>query len=175
MIERTLVLLKPDAIERRLAGKIISRFEDEGFRIVEMKMRKIDKKFAEKHYAATDEQIIGMGKKTLEATGNEAKKLFGTDDPRKLGETLRKWSIDFISSAPVIAMVLEREDAIAYARKIGGFTDPSKADKGTIRHDFGEDSILKANREKRATKNLIHLSGNREEAKKEIILWFEQT
>jgi len=172
MIERTLVLLKPDAIERKLTGKIISRFEEEGFKIIAMKMQKIDKKFAEQHYVASDEQIIGMGKKTLDATGNEAKKLFGTDDPRKLGEMLRKWSINFISSAPVIAMVLEREDAIAYARKIGGFTDPSKADKGTIRHNFGQDSILKSNREKRATENLVHLSGNKEEAEKEIKLWF---
>ena len=172
MIERTLVLLKPDAIERKLAGRIISRFEDEEFKIIAMKMQKVDKKFAEKHYAASDEQIIGMGKKTLEATGKEAKKLFGTDNPRKLGEILRQWSIDFISSAPVIAMVLEREDAIAYARKTGGFTDPSKADKGTIRHEFGRDSILKANRERRATENLVHLSGNKEEAGKEIKLWF---
>lgn len=172
MIERTLVLLKPDAIERKLVGRVISRFEDEGFKISEMKMRKVDEKFAEQHYAATDEQIIGMGNKTLEATGDEAKKLFGTDDPRKLGEMLRQWSINFISSSPVIAMVLEREDAIAYARKIGGFTDPSKADKGTIRHEFGRDSILKANRERRATENLVHLSGNKEEAGKEIKLWF---
>ncbi|MBI2542684.1 MAG: nucleoside-diphosphate kinase [Candidatus Aenigmarchaeota archaeon] len=171
-MERTLVLLKPDAMERRLVGKIINRFEEEGFKIVAMKMAKVDKKFADKHYAATDEQILGMGKKTLDTAGSEAKKIFGTDDPRKIGETLRQWSVDFITSSPVIAMVLEREDAIAYARKIGGFTDPARADKGTIRRDFGKDSILQANREKRATQNLVHLSGNKEEAEKEIKLWF---
>ncbi len=174
MTERTLVLLKPDALERKLAGKIISRFEEEGFKIVAMKIKKADREMAENHYAASDEQILGMGKKTLEAAGAEAKNIFGTDDPREIGKTLRQWSIDFITSAPVVAMVLEREDAIAYARKIGGFTDPSRADKGTIRGDLGEDSILQANREKRTTKNLVHLSGNSEEATNEIALWFSE-
>lgn len=175
VIERTLVLLKPDALERKLAGKIISRFEQDGFKIITMKMVKADEKLAEKHYAASDEQILGMGKKTLDVSGNvEARKIFGTEDPRKIGGTLRKWAVEYIMSSPVIAMVLERDDAIMYARKIGGFTDPSRAEKGTIRRDLGNESILRANREKRATKNLVHLSGNKEEADKEIKLWFSK-
>ena len=82
--------------------------------------------------------------------------------------------LQFIVSTPVVAMVLQGEDAVQKVRKIAGYTDPSKADKGTIRGDFGADSIAKANSERRATENLIHASGSVEEAQQEIALWFEK-
>lgn len=173
MKERTLVVIKPDGVKRNLIGKIVSRFEDAGLKIVEMKMVKIDKKMAGKHYTASDAQVIGMGNKTLAAGGEKrAKELFGTVDQRKIGMELRKWMIDFITSGPVVAMILEGENAIQKVRSVTGFTDPSKAEKGTIRGDFGTDSIVKANEERRATENLIHASGSKEEADREIKLWF---
>lgn len=177
MIERTLVLIKPDAMAKNLADKIIKRYTDAGLRVVARKTTRADRALAEKHYPATESQIVGMGNKTLQAAKDagkpeSVKATFGTEDPRKIGTILREWMIKFITSAPVIAIVFEGEDAIQHVRKITGFTDPSKAEKGTIRGDFGDDSIQKANNERRATKNLVHASGNPEEAANEINLWF---
>ena len=172
-MERTLILIKSDAMKKNMAGKIISRFEEDGLKIVGVKIKKVETKFAEKHYTTSDAQIMGMGNKTLESGGRErAQKLFNSTDPKEIGMILRKWLIEFITSTPVIAIVLEGEDAIKKVRKITGHTDPSKAEKGTIRGDLGEDAITKANEERRATYNLVHASGSPEEAKIEIDLWF---
>jgi len=174
MTERTLIVIKPDGMKSNLIGKIISRFEDSGLKIVGMKMVKVDRKLASKHYTDSDAQVIGMGNKTLNATGKErAKEIFGTADAREIGLRLRGWMIDFITSSPVVAFVLEGENAVQKARTVVGSTDPSKAEKGTIRGDFGIDSIAKANEERRATENLVHAAGSLEEAEKEIKLWFK--
>lgn len=173
-LEKTLVLIKPDAIERNLVGEIIKRFENNGFKILAMKMVKVDRKLAEEHYLDSKEQLIGMGKKTLENTNKEdVKNIFGTFDALEIGKTLRKWLVEFLENKKVIAMVLEGENAIKRVREIVGFTDPSKAAKGTIRGDFAADSIERANKEKRATRNLVHASGSIEEAEREIKVWFE--
>lgn len=176
-MERTLVLVKPDGVKRNLIGKIISRFEKGGLKVIAMKMTKVDKEFTEKHYLDTDSQVVGMGNKTLDASkktgkSDEVKKLFGSDDSKKIGMILREWLIEFLTSDSVVAMILEGENAIKKTREITGFTDPSRADKGTIRGDLGDDSIIQANNEKRATKNLVHASGSKEEAENEIELWF---
>ncbi|HLC59490.1 MAG TPA: nucleoside-diphosphate kinase [archaeon] len=174
-MERTLVVVKPDGMKRNLVGKIISRFEQEGLKVVAMKMVNVTKKLAEKHYTDSDTQVIGMGNKTLSATGEtRSNELFGTADAKKIGIKLREWMIDFITSTPVVAFILEGHDAVAKVRKIVGFTDPTRADKGTIRGDLGTDSIMKANEEKRATENLVHASGSVEEAEKEIKMWFDE-
>lgn len=174
MIERTLVVVKPDGMKRGLVGRIISRFEENGLRIAGMKLVQVDRELAARHYTDSDQQVSGMGNKTLSAGGPEkAKELFGTTDPKKIGMTLREWMIDFMTSMPVAAMVLEGEDAVQKVRKIAGFTDPSRAEKGTIRGDLGVDSIRKANEERRATENLVHASGSVEEAGREIDMWFK--
>jgi nucleoside-diphosphate kinase len=177
MMEKTLVVLKPDAVRAGLERQIISRYQKAGLHIVKRKEVSPDKDFAGNHYAATESQIVGMGNKTLSSAKelnkyDEMIELFGTDDPRKIGEELREWSLQFISSGKVVAFILEGEDAIKTVRKITGFTDPAKADKGTIRADMSKDSILKANFERRACENLVHASGDPEEAKREIALWF---
>lgn len=174
-IEETLVLIKPDGMRRNLIGKIIARFEKEQLKIIGLKLVKADKKLAEKHYTDTDAQIIGMGNKTLGTTGEKkSNEIFGTIEPKEIGLQLRDWLLQFITSIPVAAMVLEGEEAVQKVRKIAGFTDPSKAEKGTIRGDMGVDSIPKANEERRATENLIHASGSVEEAQQEIALWFSK-
>jgi nucleoside-diphosphate kinase len=177
MMERTLVLIKPDAMKKDLGERIIKRYTDAGLKVIARKVMQADRSLAEKHYPDTDSQMMGMGNKTLQSAKEAGKpgdvmKIFGTEDPRKIGLQLRKWLVDFITSRPVIALVLEGESAIANVRKITGFTDPSRADKGTIRGDWGSDSIDRANNERRATENLVHASGNPEEAAKEIALWF---
>ena len=175
MIERTVVVIKPDGVKRNLVEKILKRYTDAGLKIVSQKTVTATRELAEKHYPASDEQVVGMGNKTLAAAGEEgAKRIFGTTNSRKIGMTLRKWMIEFLVSGPVVAVVLEGEDAVQKVRKITGFTDPSRAEKGTIRGDLGEDSIVKANEERRATYNLVHASGNKEEADREIKLWFPE-
>jgi len=178
MIEKTLILIKPDAIERGLTEEIIKRYEDAGLKIIAKKTVKVGRELAEKHYPDTESQIVGMGNKTLQAAKDagrpeNVKEIFGTEDTKEIGMTLRGWLIEFITSAPVIAMVFEGDDAIQKAREVSGFTDPSKAEKGTIRGDFGDDSIDKANNERRATENLVHAAGNKEEADRELGLWFK--
>jgi nucleoside-diphosphate kinase len=176
-VERTLIIIKPDGMLR--AKQILKYYEKAGLRIIAKKEVRIDKNFAVRHYAATDDQVIGMGNKTIEASRNAGKlghmkKIFGTDDAKKIGEKLRAWLIEFITSRPVLALVLEGEDAVALSRKVTGFTDPAKADKGTVRGDMGTDSIVKANNDGRPVMNLVHASGNAEEAKREIALWFPE-
>jgi len=177
MMERTLVLVKPDAMRKNLGEQIIRRYTDAGLKVVASKTVQADRELAEKHYPETDSQVVGMGNKTIRAAQEigkpeSVKEAFGTDDPKEVGMQLRERLIKFITSAPVIAVVLEGEDAIQQVRKITGYTDPSRAEKGTIRGDWGEDSIAKATSEGRATENLVHASGNPEEAEFEIGLWF---
>jgi len=180
MNEQTLILVKPDGVERKLTGEIVCRFENSGLKIVALKMLRSNRTLAEKHYPKTKGQLVGMGNKTLKATlekyGNleKVKKIFRTENPYEIGKTLRKWMINFLISGPVVAFVLEGEKAIKKSREISGYTDPIKAKKGTIRGDFENDSIARANKERRAVKNLVHASGSLEEAKRETKLWFKK-
>ena len=165
MIQKTLVLIKPDGVRRNLIGEIISCYEKAGLKIVELKMLLASMKIIEKHYPMEEGFLRLIGEKSAKA-GEKV------DDVLEQGKKVVGWLRDFITSGPLVAMVLEGEDAIAHVRKITGYTDPSSADKGTIRGDLGTDSILKANQEGRPVWNLIHASGTPKEAKKEIELWF---
>ncbi|MBI4739435.1 nucleoside-diphosphate kinase [Candidatus Woesearchaeota archaeon] len=144
MIERTLVLIKPDGVERALIGQIITRFENAGLKIVGMKMKWVDKEFSRKHYAAHVDKPFY---KSLEA---------------------------FIISGPVVAMVLEGIDAVEIVRKMVGPTEPKAAQPGTIRGDYAHHSYGYADKKGIAIKNLIHATGTKEEAKQEIALWFSK-
>ncbi len=143
MIQRTLVLLKPDAVQRQLVGQIIERFERVGLKIAGIKMVWPDKDFAKKHYA---EHVGKPFYKTLESYLTE--------------------------EGPIIAMVLEGVEAISVVRKIVGSTEPSKAMPGTIRGDFAMHSYAHADSINSAVRNLIHASDSEESAKREINLWF---
>lgn len=167
MIQKTLVLVKPDAVERHLTGEIIRRYEEAGLKLIELKMLLAPLDIIEKHYPMDEAYLRSIGEKTI-AAGQQVKS--AVDQGRKVVTWLRK----FITSGPIVAMVLEGEDAVAKVRKITGFTDPSTAEEGTIRRDLGTDSILKANEEERPVYNLIHASGNPEEAEAEIRLWFSE-
>ncbi|MFC1800912.1 nucleoside-diphosphate kinase [Nanoarchaeota archaeon] len=142
MKEQTLVLIKPDGVQRSVSGEIITRFEKVGMKIIGMKMVWVDKKFAKKHYAAHVQKNFYPG---LEA---------------------------MITEGPVIAMVLEGLHAVEQVRKMVGATEPKTAAPGTIRGDYAHMSYAQADKKGVAVKNLIHASGNKEEAKAEIKLWF---
>lgn len=146
MIQRTLVLIKPDGVQRGLVGETIKRFENKGLKIIGLKMVCIDKEFAAKHYTE--------------------------DIAKRRGEKVRRMLLDYITEGPIIAMVLEGVDVINVVRIITGETEPSKAMPGTIRGDFTHHSIHYADGKEISVKNMIHASANPEEAEKEILLWF---
>ena len=148
LLERTLVILKPDAIVRGLAGRVLQRFEDAQLKIVGMKMRKLDAEFTRRHYFDLEE---------------------------RLGATVYHTTAEFMQRGPVIAFVLEGPDAVATVRKIVGSTYPNEAPPGTIRGDFAHQSKAAATAGGKAVANLVHASGNRDEAKYEVALWFDDT
>jgi len=134
MMERTFVMIKPDGVQRRLIGKILQRFEQAGLKIVAMKFLKVSHELAEKHYE------VHKGKPFYESL------------------------IKYITSGPVVAMVIEGQNAIERVRKMVGATDPQKAEPGTIRGDFCQ----------HIGRNVIHASDGKETAEKEISLWFSE-
>ncbi len=178
-MEKTLVVLKPDAVLRGLSGEILSRFEKAGLKLIGAKMVSVSKELAEKHYPADrHEWIEQIGHKTLanyKKLEADVKKLLGTDDPKEIGRMARVWLLDYITSGPVLAVVFEGPHAVELVRKIVGHTLPLESAPGTIRGDYSFDSSLLANSSKRAIKNLVHASGSKEEAEYEIPLWFNSS
>ena len=165
MIQQTLIIIKPDGVKGGFTDEIIRRYEAVGLKVVKREDMTAPMDIVEKHYPMEPDYLRSIGEKTI-AAGQQVKS--AEDQGRKVVTWLRK----FITSGPIVAMVLEGEDAVALARKTTGFTDPATAEKGTIRGDLGTDNILDANREERPVWNLIHASGSPEEAQKEIELWF---
>ena len=176
-MEKTLVVLKPDAILRGVGSEILSRFEKAGLKLIGAKMVNVSKELAEKHYPSDrHEWIEQIGHKTLanyKKLEADVKKLLGTDDPKEIGKMARVWLLEYITSGPVLAVVFEGPHAVDLVRKIVGHTLPLDSAPGTIRGDYSYDSSLLANTAKRAIKNLVHASGSIEEADYEIPLWFE--
>ncbi|MFE7271861.1 nucleoside-diphosphate kinase [Streptomyces sp. NPDC057623] len=146
-VERTLVLLKPDAVVRGFAGKIISRFEDAALKIIGIKMKQMDAEFTRRHYFDLEERF-----------GPEVYNITAT----------------FMQQGPVIALVLEGADSVATVRKIVGSTFPNEAPAGTIRGDFSHYSKAASVASGKAAANLVHASGNKEEADQEVDLWFNK-
>ena len=178
LIEQTVVLVKPDGVKRGLVGEIVGRFERIGLKIVGMKMVWVDEEMVRKHYPTTRKEWVSkIGEKTLEAYknyGTDPKEHLGTMDPYEIGLLICKWLVDYLTSGPVVAMVLEGPHAITAVRKTAGYTYPDTAVPGTIRGDLSIDSPDLANMIKRSGMNLVHASGNAEEAKFEIALWFRK-
>jgi len=175
VLERTLVLIKPDAVRRGLTGRILARFEAAGLKIVNLKMVKPTREFAARHYPNTPEWIEGMGRKTLETykdRGIDPIAEVGTDDPVKIGEMVKDWNVDYLSSGPVVAVVFEGLHAIAAVRKLCGNTMPLYAEPGTIRGTYSSTSAVVANSVKGAVRNLVHASSNPEEVAHETCHWF---
>lgn len=176
MLEKTLVVLKPDAVQRGIVGDIITRFEKTGLKIIGMKMFVPDDEILNKHYPGDrDELVKGIGERTMkgyEELGMDVEEQFGHKDPVKIGHEVRQWLVDFMKSGPVLAIALEGPHAIAVVRKIRGNTEPMRADVGTITGDHSFDSSALANMDGRPIRNLVHASGNKEEAEFEVGLWF---
>ena len=177
MIQKSLVLMKPDAVKRGIVGEILHRFERSGLKIVGAKLVHADHELAGKHYPNSDEWKSKVGQRTIddcEKYGIDLMENMGTTDPLKVGEIVKQWNVDFLTSGPVLAVVFEGVNAVERVRALVGETVPVKALPGTIRGDFSLDSAIAANRRKRTIFNLIHASGSEEEAEIEIKLWFKE-
>lgn len=173
--EKTVLLVKPDGVKRGIVGDIIARIEQRGLKLIALKMLKVSEDKARGHYPGTDEWMIGMGNKTLEnyeTYGKNAKEEIGTEDPLEIGKMIYDWNVEYLTSGPMIALLVKGLHAISMVRKIVGHTLPSKADMGTVRGDYSVDSPTLANEQKRAIRNIVHASGDEDEAKHEIKYWF---
>src|SRR3989338_2903064 len=177
-MEQTLIILKPDSVQRGLVGDIIGRFEKAGLKLVAAKMVKAPKGLADKHYPKNRKQFIsGLGERTITSyklNGLDPMDQFKTNDSYKIGLFIQRWLVNNLTEGPVIAVVLEGPHAFELIRKICGKTLPLEAEPGTIRGDYSFDSPALANYEKRAIRNLIHASGDKKEATFEIGLWFSK-
>jgi len=174
-MERTLVLIKPDAFKRGLVGEIISRFERVELKLEGMKIVNATTEIVEKHYPDDKNWIRSVGKKTIdtyEKYNLNIIKDLGTNDVLKIGKLVRKWLIQHLTSGPVLVLILSGNHAVEIVRKIVGNTVPLFAELGTIRGDFSIDSPDLSTQERRALQNLVHASETVEEAKREISLWF---
>jgi len=148
-MERTLILLKPDALERGIAGEIITRFERVGLKMVGAKMLQPDKEHYYYHYETISQMISRRGQQAFDVT------------------------LKFMQEGPVMAIVLEGVEAVEQVRKMVGTTEPKAAEPGTIRGDYAHVSFAHANATGLSIPNLIHASGDPEEAAKEIAHWFK--
>jgi nucleoside-diphosphate kinase len=175
--EKTVVLVKPDGVRKGIIGQVLARFERVGLKLVAAKLVWVDSTFVGKHYKDDDAYHRTVGQKTLEnyeKYGMDPEENLGTKDPVEIGRMVRKWNMEFLSSGPVFAMLLEGPGAVALVRKMVGHTFPAEALPGTIRGDFALDSAFESNLQKRTTQNIVHASGNVEEAEFERKLWFRE-
>ena len=173
--EKTFIIIKPDGVRKGLIGEVISRFERRDLKVVALEMFHPSRKEMDNHYPKDEKWIRRLGEKTMATYakyGHDVKKDFGTSDLVRVGKTVRGWLIDFMSSAPLVKIIVQGVHAVDMVRKIVGPTMPYLAEMGTIRGDFSNDSPLNANVERRSVYNLVHASETPEEAKHEIQHWF---
>ncbi|MEK6924985.1 MAG: nucleoside-diphosphate kinase [Nanoarchaeota archaeon] len=174
MIEKTLILLKHDAVYRGLVGRIITRFEDIGLKITAVKMILPDEKLAQNHYFLDEEWAKAVYDKTKLSYEKDGK-IFPYKDHMEFGKQIQSWNINFLREGPIIAMVLEGPHAIEIVRKIVGSTEPKSSPPGTIRGDYAMmESYAIADVKNRVLRNLIHASDSTKSADREIALWFTQ-
>lgn len=170
--ERSLVLLKPDAVQRSLVGEIVGRFEQVGLKVVAMKMIVATEAQLLAHYNKSDEWYEKKGKGIV--VDMETHNLPVTKEPIEYGKDIIRNMVKYMTAAPVVAMILEGNQACGVVTKLVGGTEPSTSDVGTIRGDFTLDSYSHATIENRGVRNLVHQSDSPVEAEREIALWFTE-
>lgn len=169
--EQTLIIIKPDGVQRSLIGEIIRRYERMGLKLVALKLVMPTKELVERHYLSLPAWLENVGRKITKACLAKGKKP-PSDDLVECGKEVLKRNVNFLTSGPVVAMVWEGNEAAGIVKKITGPTEPLSSDVGTIRGDLTVDSYGLAEDGERAVRNLIHVSGTPEEAQKEIPVWF---
>lgn len=171
--ERTLVIIKPDGIQRTLIGEIIKRYERIGLKLVGIKMLVPSKELIEKHYTLDPEWRMKTGLKTIKGYTDKGLKPPQTD-PLKITAVILKNLVNYMTKGPVIAMVWQGAHAVEIVRKITGGTEPLTSTVGTIRGDYVLDSYRMSDDDGRSVRNLVHASSSVKEAEDEIIHWFKK-
>lgn len=175
--ERTVVLVKPDGVKRGLTGEIIRRIERRGLKIVALQMIAATRAEMDDHYPKDQGWIRRLGEKTkatYEKYGYDLEKELGTTDLLAVGKMVRGWLLDFMTSGPIVKMVVQGTHAVDMVRKLAGVTIPAMAEMGTVRGDYSVDSPAAANKDQRAVHNVVHASETPEEAANEIARWFTE-
>jgi len=171
--ERTLVIVKPDGVQRSLIGEITKRYERVGLKLVGVKMIVPNKEKIEEHYTLDPQWRTVTGQKTID--GYKSRGLTPpSEDPLEITAKILEGLKKYMTSGPAIFMVWQGAHAVEVVRKITGGTEPRSTDVGTIRGDFVLDSYQMADTDERAIRNLIHASGSVEEANNEIKHWFSE-
>ena len=171
--ERTLLLIKPDVLQRQIVGEILSRFERKGYKITAMKMLNATREQVGEHYVDDRgyvEEVGDKAKKGAEARGEDVSKW----DSYASGMAIRERNINYLTMGPIIAMVMEGFNVISGVRKVLGSTSPEAGDVGTIRYDYSLDTYQLADTVDRSTRTMIHASDSVESAERELKIWFTE-
>ena len=171
--ERTLVIIKPDGVQRTLIGEIIKRYEQIGLKLVAIKMMVPSEEHVEKHYTLDPAWRTVTGEKTIKSYQDKGLKPWSLD-PLEITAKILKNLKKYMTSGPVVAMVWQGAHAVKICRKITGGTEPLTSDVGSIRGDLVLDSYQMSDMDDRSVRNLIHASGSPEEADMEIKHWFKK-
>ncbi len=170
MIERTLILVKHDGVLRGLVGEVLKRFEQVGLKIAGLKMAKATDHLATHHYIITEEWMHALAEKTKKSYAEKGIDMKET--PEQIAQRVQKMNKTFLQEGPIVAIVFEGPHAVELGRKIVGSTEPRQALPGTIRGDFALDSYMLSDKKGRSVRNIVHASGTKAEADREISLWF---
>jgi nucleoside-diphosphate kinase len=169
--EKTLVIIKPDGIQRSMIGEVIKRLERVGLKLVAIDMNVPTEEKIRAHYLVDPDWCRKAGQKSMDAYLNKGLNC-PFKDPFEAGEKVLNNLVKYMTSGPVVAMVWQGAHAVSIVRKMVGSTEPLSSDVGTIRGDFVLDSYQMSDLNSRSVRNLIHASGSVDDAKKEIPHWF---
>jgi len=175
-MQQTFLMIKPDGVKRGLAGKIFSKLEEAGLKLVAARMIMASQEQARKNYPGTSEWLSGLGQKTWDNYDGDEKRIksdLGTADKKEIGQKVYDGLVLYLTSGPVVISVWEGNEAVKIVRKLAGSTDPTRADVGTIRGNWGYDTPQLAVKSGRVVfQTLVHISDSPEEAQREIKHWF---
>jgi nucleoside-diphosphate kinase len=171
--EKTFVIIKPDAIQRSLVGDIMSRIERTGLKIIALKMLVSSEDVLWKHYNKDDTWFLEKGNIAIESRKSQGLEV--EKEAIEYGKDILRANIDFMTSGPVIAFIVQGNQAVGIVKKLVGGTEPLTSDVGTIRGDYTVDTYSLANSSSRAVRNLVHCSDKVSEAEREIALWFNDS
>ena len=171
--EKSLVIIKPDGVQRSLIGEVIKRLERVGLKLIALKFQIPTSNQARAHYTIDPDWIEKVGKKSIAGLEKAGQDITGLD-PIQIGNQVLTRLEKYLSSGPVVVMVWQGAHAVDVIRKLVGGTEPRTSDVGTIRGDFVHDSYQIADIEDRSVRNVVHASGTIGEAIKEISIWFKE-
>ncbi len=170
--EQTLVIIKPDGVQRSLMGEIIGRIERTGLKVSAVKFLVPTAEQCWEHYQKTDEWYETKGQRIID--DRKALGLPVEKEPKEYGKGIIDTIVKYFTSGPVLAMVVEGNQSVAIVKKLVGGTEPTTSDVGTIRGDLTIDSYELTSLDNRAVRNLIHCSDNTDDGKREIAIWFDE-